>query len=369
MENLVNPILDLAITIQQIPAPTFHEAERAAFVRAQFRKEGLLDVSTGPARNVYGRLAGLGDAPPIVISAHTDTVFPAGTDLSLTRTPKRIHGPGIGDNSVAVAGLIGLVWALREKNAQLPGDIWLVANTGEEGLGDLKGMREVVKRFAGAPLAYVILEGMALGRVQHRGVAVRRYRITAKTHGGHAWGQFGRPSAIHELASLIMEITRIPLPLQPRTTVNVGVIHGGISINTIAPNAHLELDLRAETLHTLEKVARQVLALVKRASRGDEIQTTAEKIGDRPAGEIPANHPLVQLAARCLQAQGLQHHISISSTDANIPLSMGLPAICIGLTTGSGAHTVSEYIDVEPLKKGLAQLVTLVEGVFQVLIK
>ncbi len=364
MQPLIQRLLDLAVRIQQIPAPTFHEHERARFLHAQFQQLALQDVSTDPVGNVYARLPGQGDTPPIVISAHSDTVFPRDTDLSVARTPGKIHGPGIGDNSLAVAALPGLVWALRARNATLPGDLWLVANTGEEGLGDLRGMRAVVERFGSAPLAYIVLEGMALGRIYHRGVAVRRYRITAQTHGGHSWVHFGRPSAIHTLAELIVQITALPLPAEPRTTLNVGVIHGGTSVNTIAPQASCELDLRSEDSATLQNLLTQLKTLIARFNHNAEITIQTEKIGDRPAGGIPARHPLVRLAQRCLQQQGLEPHLSISSTDANIPLSQGLPAICIGLTTGGDAHTVREYIYTDPLHKGMAQLLTLIERAF-----
>ena len=369
--TLIDWVLDLAVALQQIPAPSLDESRRGAFVAERFRLEGLQHVSTDAVGNIYGCLIGAGQAPPLVVSAHLDTVFPLETDLNSRRQADRIFGPGIGDNSLGVAGLFGLLWALRQRhpdgadrNPTLPGDIWLVANVGEEGLGDLLGMRAVVDRFGDSVLAYLVLEGMALGQVYHRGLGVRRYRISTETEGGHSWVNFGRPSAIQELASLVVQLAALPLSERPRTTLNVGVISGGISVNTIAPAAHLELDLRSEEMGALDILARRVETLVQGANRPG-VRTSCQVIGDRPAGDIPASHPLVALAARCVAEQGLQPRLNIGSTDANIPLSRGLPAICLGLTSGAGAHTPAEFIHTRPLGSGLASLVAVVETAFQ----
>lgn len=362
-QSLLDHILDQAIAIQQIPAPTFNEAERAAFVHQQFIQEDLALVQIDELNNVYACLPGTGQAPPVVISAHTDTVFPAGTPLDCRREPDRIYGPGIGDNSLGVAGLFGLLWVLRHENIRLPGDLWLVANVCEEGLGDLHGMRAVVDRFANQPRAYLILEGMALGQVYRAGLGVKRYRIEVKTSGGHSWVDFGRPSAIHELAALITSLVGISLPQNPRTSLNVGVIHGGTSVNTIAAGAHLELDLRSEGPRALNNLVRRVEQLVE-AARRPEVQISLERIGDRPPGSLPADHWLVRFALQNLERVGIQPNMSVGSTDANVPLSRGLPAICIGLSNGQGAHTVNEYINTKPLGQGLVQLLGLVQEIF-----
>ena len=361
-------ILDLAVQIQQIPAPTFDEGERAEFIRDCFAGENLSDVEIDALGNVFGRLIGEGLARPLIVTAHSDTVFPQGTDLKVSRSPGEIHGPGIGDNSLGVAGLLGLLWTLKEENISLPGDLWLVANVCEEGLGDLKGMRAVVNRFGDNPLAYLVLEGMALGQIYHRGLGVQRYKITAKTRGGHSWVDYGTPSAIHELADLVTKLTAIPLPKQPRTSLNVGRISGGTSVNTVAADASLELDLRSIGPESLANLVAQVESLVAESNQ-DGVQFEAEIIGQRPAGEIPEDHPLVQLAADVLKSLGIQPYPNIGSTDANIPLSRGLPCVCIGLTSGKGAHTVNEFILTEPLEKGITQLVEVVTRSFQVLMR
>jgi acetylornithine deacetylase/succinyl-diaminopimelate desuccinylase-like protein len=380
MKDLTTRLLDLAIATQQIPAPTFHEAARAEFVRLRFTDEGLADVEMDSAGNVYARLAGSGRRPELaegsgkalVVSAHLDTVFPSSVDLQIEREPDRILAPGIGDNSLGVAALFGLRWALREHSLTLPGDLWLVANVGEEGLGDLCGMKSLVDRFESGPsrtktgttpLAYIVLEGMALGQIYHRGLGVRRYRITIRTSGGHSWIDYGQPSAIHELTALSTRIAALEPPSIPRTTLNIGVISGGSSVNTIAAEAMLELDLRSESAETLEVLAGQVQQLVHAAQK-PSVTVEAEIIGQRPSGELPVEHPLVRLAQDCLRLSGIEPHLNIGSTDANLPLSRGIPSVTIGLTTGGRAHTVHEYINLAPLEKGMDQLLRLVSRVW-----
>ena len=388
MDQFIQRILDMAVAIQQIPAPTFHEAERAEFVCARFAEEGLQGVEIDSTGNVYACFGGdLQSHPvkaqPLIVSAHLDTVFPLNIDLSIRREQESIQAPGIGDNSLGLAGLFGLVWALRERRLSLPGALWLVANVCEEGLGNLRGMQAVVDRFevqsekrpgtsrtrngtkpprAGTgttPLAYIIVEGMALGQVYQRGLGVRRYRLSVQTAGGHSWIDYGQPSAVHELAALSTRITALKLPRQPRTTLNVSIISGGSSVNTIAAEAMLELDLRSENTATLEDVVRQVEQIVS-APQAPGVVVKLEVIGRRPAGEIPPEHQLVKLAQDCLREVGVESHLNIGSTDANLPLSLGLPAVTIGLTTGGRAHTVHEFINIAPLEKGMEQLVRLV---------
>jgi len=356
-------LLDLAIQIQQIAAPTYAEGARGEFVRGLFMKENLKDVSIDALGNVYGRLPGKQKkARPLIISAHLDTVFPASVNLRAKMEAGRIFAPGIGDNSLGVAALFGILWSLRERKIELKHDVWFVANVGEEGLGDLRGMRGVVERFNSNVIGYLVLEGLALGHVYHRAIGVRRYRVTAKTAGGHSWADYGQPSAVHELAALVTQLTATRLPREPRTTMNVGTFGGGTGINVLAAEAKCELDLRSEDPKTLSKLINQVEKLFKDADR-EGVRIMAEIIGERPAGEIPADHPLVQLAVTCTREQGVQAILTVGSTDANIPLSLGIPAVVMGISTGGGAHTLNEYIDTDPIGKGLDALVSFVEGV------
>lgn len=357
---LVKRLLELTVQVQQIPAPTFSEARRGQFVKGLFEAEGLREISIDEVHNVYACLPGKGKARPLVVSAHLDTVFPMETDLTVKKKKDRIIGPGIGDNSLGVASLFGLLWLLRERNISLPGDMFLVANVGEEGLGDLRGMRAVVERFGADVHAYLVIEGMSLGYIQHRALGVQRYRITATTAGGHSWSDYGQPSALHELSALVTNLVAIPLPIEPRTSLNVGRMGGGTSVNAIAAQAWLELDLRSENPQTLTELTRRVEKRVEAASR-PEVQMKAEVIGRRPAGELDAGHPLVRLAEACLREQGIEPKLMIGSTDANMPLSLGLPALVLGVTSGAGAHTPGEFINTEPVERGLQQLMQFVK--------
>jgi tripeptide aminopeptidase len=378
MNNTIDRIVDLAVQIQQIPAPTFHEMERGEFIRKLFVDEGLQDVAVDEAGNVYGRW--ITDKPenekskPLIVSAHLDTVFPLEMDLVVKREDDRVYGMGIGDNSLGVAGLVGLIWMLREQipspqtspsgRGGVAGDIWFVANVGEEGLGDLFGMKAVVERFGADVLAYLVLEGMALGHIYHKAVGVKRYRITAKTRGGHSWSDYGQPSAVLELTHLIGQMTSMRLPLHPRTTMNVGKINGGTSINVIPAEAWLELDLRSEGPGELAELVTGVEMLIETMSRPG-VSMEAEVIGERPAGEMSADHPLIKLAQTCLKEQGLDAVLTSGSTDANIPLSKGYPALVLGVTKGGGAHTKKEFIDVQPIEQGMAHLFNFVSKVWR----
>lgn len=363
-EALTDRIIQRAIDIQQIPAPTFEEQQRAAYVMEAFREEGLEQVSMDTLGNVFGLLSGEQAEPMVVVSAHTDTVFPAETDLKVTRRENQVFGPGIGDNSLGVAGLFGLLWMLREQKTQLPGDLWLVANVGEEGLGDLVGMKAVVDRFGDAPLGYIILEGLAFGRLYHRGLGVRRYRISVKTEGGHSWVDYGSPSAIHELTLLASEILSLRIPYRRRTSINIGKISGGVSINTIAPYAELELDLRSESGRILQTLSRKVEDIVRFAQRPG-VTIGIEVIGDRAFGEIPEDHPLVQVGVEAIARQGVAADLLIGSTDANVPLSRGIPAICIGIGNGGAAHTTGEYMFTQQIPMGMNQLLDVVTETFR----
>lgn len=359
----MNQVIELAVRIQQIPAPTLHEQKRAEFVHRLFADEHLDEVCVDETGNVLGRLPGTGNGKPLIVSAHMDTVFPAETDLRIKRGAGTIHGPGIGDNSLGVAALFGLVAALRGRGISRRGDIWFVANVCEEGLGDLRGMKAVVNRFGAEVHAYLVLEGLALGHVYHRAVGVRRYRVTARTGGGHSWSDYGQPSAVHELAKLVVALTSLPLPTYPRTTMNIGKISGGTSVNVIAAQAAFDLDLRSEGSESLAKLVFAAEKLIQHASRPG-VTIEAEVIGQRPAGEIPANHPLVLLATECLHEQGLDAGLISGSTDANVPLSKGYPATVLGVTTGGSAHTVHEFIHTAPVAKGMEQLVRFVSRVW-----
>lgn len=355
-------ILAQIIAIQQIPAPTFDEARRAAFIEERFRALDLVDVGRDALHNVYGKLAGASPGrPPVVLSAHLDTVFPAETNLAVRHDGQLVYGPGIGDNSTGVGGLLQVAEMIRERGLPHQADIHFVANVGEEGLGDLCGMRAVVDRF-GNEAIYVVVEGGLFGKLIHQAVGVRRYHIEVTAPGGHSWGGFGAASAIHVLGHLIVDIDGLSVPAIPKTTYNVGIIQGGTSINTIANSAQLWLDLRSEgpaALEQLVKSAEEIVRLRRRdyVQEGHGVEIKMEQVGNRPAGSISRQSPVVVLADAALRAVGSEDvHYIVSSTDANVPLSRGYQAVCLGLTHSGNSHRPDEFIDTTHLPAGLGQL-------------
>lgn len=354
-QSRISEIVDLAVTVQQIPSPTFAEGKRAVFVESQFRRLGLKDVEQDELANVYGRYPGRGSDSPLVISAHSDTVFSEQTDLSVRRDGDRVEGPGIADNALGVAGLLTLAQSFFELDVRPERDVWFVANVGEEGLGDLRGMRAAVQRFEKRGI-YLVLEGGLFGYICHQAIGVRRYRITASGPGGHSWGAFGTGSAVHVLGHLIAAIDRLEVPEDPKTTYNVGVIEGGTTINTIAQSASLLLDLRSEEPAELRALVNEVMGLLEQVDCQDDVELTLEQIGDRPAGKIERQAPLVRWAMAALRHVGCDDlEFTLASTDANIPLSLGLPAVCIGLTRSGHTHRPDEYIEIESIPAGLGQ--------------
>ena len=354
-------IVNLCIAVQQIPAPTFDEGKRSGFVQEQFTKIGLTEVAIDPIGNVYGRLAGRSaHTAPIVVSAHSDTVFSAETDLTIRRENGRVYGPGIADNSAGVAGLLTLAATMKRYTLQPERDVWFVVNVGEEGLGDLRGMRAVVDRFSRAA-AFIVIEGGMYGYLLHEAIGVKRYEVEVVVEGGHSWSDFGRNSAIHILGNIISLIDGIRVPKSPKTTYNVGVIEGGTSINTIASRASLQLDLRSEGadgLNFLENQFDSILRKIRR--RYNDAKINVAEIGNRPAGELTRDHPLVRKADEALRAVGCNRiNYLRGSTDANIPLSRNLPAVCIGLTRSANAHRLDEYLDSKDLPNGMQQLLLL----------
>jgi tripeptide aminopeptidase len=354
-------VLELTALISAVPSPTGEETAKSLLVERLFATAGLTterDAIGDVVGVIPGRPQSRAGSSRLVVAAHIDTVFPIGTPLEVRRSAERLSGPGVGDNSVAVAAAIKLADLLRIAGEVPAVDVLLTGNVGEEGLGNLRGIREVLAARSDIG-AVVALEGHNLGRVTHVAVGSRRFRITVKGPGGHSWGDFGRPNAIHGLSKLVAELDTIPLPRSPKTTLNVGMISGGVSVNTIAPEASCLLDLRSIDESALRRLSDRVTRLVDRSNRGDAVSYTAESIGERPAGVVAADSPIVQIAASTLTALGLEPSFDASSTDANVPIAAGIPAVCIGLTTGGNVHRTDEFIDLEPVAKGVTQLALL----------
>ncbi|OGO20116.1 MAG: hypothetical protein A2Z14_03850 [Chloroflexi bacterium RBG_16_48_8] len=355
-------LIERTIAIQSIPAPTFSEGARAAWIHKELSKLNLTFPEQDPIGNIYLRLPG-DEKPPIIITAHLDTVFPMETSLEVQRTSDTLRGPGIGDNSLSLGVLLELAEELSEMD--LPGDVWLVANVGEEGLGNLIGMRQVVSKFKEQVTAYIILEGMSLGHIYHKGLSVRRFRVIAEGPGGHSWIHSARPSAIHTLIKMGEALLNIELSSSPKTTLNIGLFHGGTTINSIARQAYFDLDLRSETEQALDELTHRVTEKLTSYEK-KEISVKIQGIGERPGGSLPKNHPLIEAAKQALESVGeTDIYMEVGSTDANVPLSLGLPAVCIGLTRGGGAHSLDEFIEIPPITKGYQSLIQLIHLAFQ----
>jgi acetylornithine deacetylase/succinyl-diaminopimelate desuccinylase-like protein len=353
--QLVEPIADLTTVIASVSAPTNDEAARARVVSDSLITLGHADVRIDALSNVVGRLPGKDSSKALLLAAHIDTVFPIETEITVTRTGDVLSAPGIGDNSLSVAAVAMIGTALEQLGWELPVVIYITGNVGEEGLGDLRGMRAVIDQL---PMlgGVIAVEGHSLGRITHKAVGSRRLRVTVTGPGGHSWGDAGRPSAIHALARLVSRLDEIELVRDPKTTINVGLFHGGISVNTIAPDATIVIDMRSTSSSSLERLIQQVeeeIALVATA----ELSVTTETVGDRPAGEVSTTEGMVPIGIEVLRALGIDATCDASSTDANIPISRGIPAMCIGLTTGGNVHRVDEFVRLRPLATGFAQLI------------
>lgn len=349
-------LLAETIRITEIPAPPFQEAARSAYVAERFQAIGLQEVRIDQLGNVTGRRPGPSGSPTVMVVSHIDTVFPAGTDVRVRIEGARAYGPGISDNSMAVASLINLIPALDEASYQLPCNLILAASVGEEGLGDLRGMRQLMADWQGKVDAVLVYDGN-VGGVVWGGVGSRRLRVRYKAAGGHSFGDFGNPSAIHGLVTACSRFAAIPVPEEPKTTLNVGTIKGGTSINAIAEEAEALIDMRSVGTAELADLVSKAMRIFERTAT--ELGCTAEitTVGDRPAGTMREGHPLIKLAVDVLNGLGIEPQLSISSTDANVPIALGIPAICIGSGVGHGAHTLGEYLEIPALVPGLQQLV------------
>jgi tripeptide aminopeptidase len=349
-------VAELAQRICEIPAPTGNEWERAQLV-ALLEGERGYTPEIDAIGNVYIRRGRRENGPVLMLLAHTDTVFPQTTSIAVERQGDILRGPSIGDNSVNVAAMISALDVLDELGIETDADIVAVADVGEEGLGNLRGARTAIERYRQKLGAVIAIDG-SLGRITHIAVGSKRWRITVRGPGGHSYGSFGTPSAIHGLGRIIAAIADLQVPQQPKTTYNVGIIEGGTSVNTIAPRAVALLDLRSTDVAALNRVADEARTIVERRA-GSGLQTEIEILGERPAGELSRSHPLVQLAAGAITWLGIEPTYEASSTDANIPISLNIPAICIGITQVERAHTLEEFLIVPPIGNGLAQLTRL----------
>ncbi len=358
------------VRITEIPAPPFGEQRRAEYYVEQMRQRGLPDAFIDAEGNAVGLLRGTGDGPLFVIAAHLDTVFPLETDVSVEiREDGRYYAPGISDDGRGLTALLTLIEAITSSGIRTVGDILFVGNVGEEGPGDLRGIKAIFRDYPDID-GFVSIDGSALTRMTTGGTGSRRFAVEFTGPGGHSFSAFGLVSAIHAMGRAITKIGDLQVPETPRTTFTVGTVTGGTSVNSIAADAMFERDRRsndAAELARLEARVREVTAqaVAEENARWNngEITVNFRLIGDRPTGSTAAEHPLVQVAALAFDAVASPlDGLRTSSTDSNVPMSLGVPAITIGGGGSSGGeHAPEEWYDPTDSHKGpqLAFLLTL----------
>lgn len=354
LAELADRVVARTVELAQVPAPPLDEGERAAIVEEWWRADGLSEVARDATGNVWGRLRS-GDGPATVVCAHLDTVFGRDVAHAVARRDGRLHGPGVGDDTVAVAALSSLRCLLPD---DVGAPVWALATVGEEGLGNLAGIRAALAA-PPAPLGAVLaVEGNYLGRVCTVGVGSTRWRVSVGAPGGHAWERADAPSAVHTAAAMVHGIATVPRPTGARCAVNVGVLHGGEAVNARARAASFDLDLRADDPEALAALARSARARIDAHTEG--VTVDVQDLGTRPAGRIAEDHPLVRAAVAALRGAGVDPVLTAASTDANAAHAAGVPAVTVGVTTGGGEHTPQEWIDLSPVPTGLSVLAATV---------
>ncbi len=375
------------VELVQVPSPPFGEAERGARMRERFLELGLADVVRDDIGNVLARVPGsgadeasVGDGAaarpaPVLVAAHLDTVFPGDTPIHVRREHGRIHAPGISDNCRGLAALLAVSRALRYAGIRPAAPLVFVANVGEEGVGDLRGMKRLFRE--GSPWraiqAFISVDGTGVRRIVTRGVGSRRLRVSVEGPGGHSWADWGAPNPVNALGLGIAELARLTPPRQPRTVLTVGRIAGGTSVNAIPNGAWLELDLRSEAgepLHDLEAQVRRIFgqataeANARRRRGTPALSLGVELIGDRPTGETPPSSALVRAARAATRAIEETAELVSSSTDANAPMALGIPAIAMGAGgEAGGTHTTDEWYANDKGPEGIERVLLTILGV------
>jgi len=373
-ENKADAITEEQIRICSIPASPFGEQERAEYLSRKFSELGLTEVEIDEEGNCLGLLRGSSRSPLMVVSAHLDTVFSADTDFNVVRRDGRLYAPGIADDGCGLAALIALVQAIQSERIPTEGSILFVGTVGEEGEGNLRGVRHLFTkgRWAKHIDSFLSFDGPGLDRITNRALGSHRYRVEVAGPGGHSWGDFGLPNPVHAIGRAISRLASYPAPREPRTTFNVGRIEGGRSVNSIPSEASMEVDLRSAAEAELQRLD----AFFRRAVRdavdeenatrraGDSLlKLKVDLIGERPTGETPADSPLVELAIEATKLIGVDPRLDQSSTDSNLPISLGIPAITLGAGGSSAfAHSLDEWYDPHGRDLGLKRGLLVILG-------
>jgi acetylornithine deacetylase/succinyl-diaminopimelate desuccinylase-like protein len=348
------------ITLTEIPAPPFAEEQRAAAYLKMLCAHGLEEVEQDAIGNVMGIRRGFGNGDVLVVAAHLDTVFPAGTDVRVRREGTKLFAPGVSDDTWSLAVNLAFIRALDAAGIRTRHDLLFVGDVGEEGLGDLRGVRHLFAQSRHRPRirAFLTVDSPQVDQIVSGGVGSRRYRVTFRGPGGHSYSAFGLVNPMYAMAEAARALAAVPVPADPPTTHCVSVVSGGTSINAIANAVTIEVDLRSASAVELERLDRRFLAIVDESVATENAArsiasgiVTAEiaRVGDRPAGETPVGAPIRDIAAAAVAAEGYAPHFEFSSTDANLPMSLGIPALKVGAGgRGGRAHSLEEWLDVEP---------------------
>lgn len=374
-ETNADAITEEQIRICSIPASPFGEQVRAEYLSRKFSDLGLTDVEIDEEGNCLGLLKGSSQTPLLVVSAHLDTVFSKDTDFTVTRRDERLFAPGIADDGCGLAALIALVQAIQTEQIPIEGSILFVGTVGEEGEGNLRGVRYLFTkgRWATQIEAFLSFDGPGLDRITNRALGSHRYRVEISGPGGHSWGDFGLPNPVHAIGRAVSRLVAYPAPKEPRTTFNVGRIEGGTSVNSIPSHASMEVDLRSAAERELQRLD----AFFRRTMReavdeenairrlGDPpLKLKVDLIGERPTGETRADSPLVEVALEATRALGVTPRLDQSSTDSNFPISLGIPAITLGAGGNSGAsHSLDEWYDPRERDLGLKRGLLVILGI------
>jgi acetylornithine deacetylase/succinyl-diaminopimelate desuccinylase-like protein len=358
-------VTEQQIRLTEIPAPEFHEAQRGQFLKQLFESTGL-ETHVDEIGNVIAERPGSDSQGVILLAAHLDTVFPADTDVRVKRSGDRLLAPGISDNGSGLAALVGVARALSESGIRTAKTIVLAGDVGEEGEGNLRGMRALVDHYGSRLRAVIAVDGPSAEHITTQGIASRRIEVTITGPGGHSWSDFGVPNPITALSRGIVRFSAIRLPDIPRASYNFGVIEGGQSVNSIPARAVAKVDLRSEDEKQLTRMENALQDAMQAGVRDeaygarsskDSIQASFRSLGTRPAGTLPDNSPLLQTIRDVDRVLGNRSRLERSSTDANIPLSLGIPAVAIGGGgTGGGSHTLGEWFDPSGRELGLKRL-------------
>lgn len=348
--------------LARIPAPPFGEAKRAEWLEFRFNEIGLKDVHIDAVGNVLGVLPGApGEEKFLSLSAHIDTVFPEGTALEVRRNRERLHGPGISDNAAGVIAMLALAGAMKENKLRPSAPIVFIGNVGEEGEGNLRGVRHIFEetRWKESIEFSVMIDGAGTESIIAEGLGSRRFEVTVNGSGGHSWSDFGVPNPIVVLAKIIEKFGAVQVKTTPKTTFNIGVIRGGTSVNSIPESACMRVDIRSVTLAEIERLE-DALRRAADEAKVPDVEIEIKTIGDRPAADLRSDSALLAMTRAVDAHLGITSRLQRASTDANIPLSQGREAVALGAGgTGAGAHTIHEWFDPYQRDLGLKRLLLL----------